>query len=119
MLANLRSDKNEGQANFVNPGLFLLNAGSDIELTPKARLFLNLNYLRFMDTQPLEQVLFQPNIRHNIGLDYSVGLRYRPPLSENIVLTFGASGLAPGAGFRDIYTGKQLWSVFTKLDFVF
>ena len=119
LLANLRTDKSEGQANFVNPGIFLVNAGADVDLTPKARLFLNLNYLRFMRTESLEEILFQPHIRHDIGLDYSVGVRYRPPLSENIVLTFGASGLAPGSGFRDIYTGRQLWSVFTKLDFVF
>jgi len=119
LLANLRSDKVEGQANFVNPGLYLVNAGTDIDLTPKARLFLNLNYLRFDRTEPLQEILFQRNIRHDIGMDYSVGVRYRPPLSENIVLTFGASGLSPMDGFRDIYTGRQLWSVFTKLDFVF
>ncbi len=119
LLDNLRTDKFEGQANFVNPGLILVNTGADIDLTPKARLFLNLNYLRFLDTQPIEEILFQPNIRHDIGLDYSLGLRYRPPLSENIVLTFGASGLSPGSGFRDIYTARQLWAVFTKLDFVF
>jgi hypothetical protein len=78
-----------------------------------------LNYLRFDRTEPLELILFQHNIRHDIGLDYGGGFRYRPPLSENIVLTFGAAGLAPGSGFRDIYTSKQLWSVFAKINFVF
>lgn len=119
LLNDLRSNKTEGQANFVNPGLILLNTGADFDLTPKARLFLNLNYLRFDNTESLQEVLFQTNIRHDIGLDYSVGVRYRPPLSENVVLTFGGAGLQPGSGVRDIYTGKALWSVFTKLDFVF
>ena len=95
------------------------NAGADFDISPKTRFFLNLNYLRFDRTEPLELILFEHNIRHDIGLDYGLGVRYRPPLSENIVITFGAAGLSPGQGFRDIYTGKQLWSVFTKVDFVF
>ncbi|HWY07774.1 MAG TPA: carboxypeptidase regulatory-like domain-containing protein, partial [Candidatus Acidoferrales bacterium] len=35
LLPNMRSNKNEGQANFVNPGIFLVNAGTDIDITPK------------------------------------------------------------------------------------
>src|SRR2546422_2865322 len=46
------------------------------------------------------------------------GVEYRPPLTENMVLTGGASALTPGQGFRDIYTGKTLFSLFgaAKLD---
>ena len=119
LLPDMRSNKDEGQANFVNPGIIIINTGADFDVTPKLRAFLNLNYLRFDRTEPLELILFERDIRHDIGLDYSVGFRYRPPLSENIVLTFGGAGLQPGAGFRDIYTAKQLWSVFTKITFVF
>jgi len=118
-LPDMRSNKDEGQANFVNPGIFVVNTGADFDVTPKLRAFLNLNYLRFDRTEPLELILFEHNIRHDIGLDYGVGFRYRPPLSDNIVLTFGAAGLSPGAGFRDIYQARQLWSVFTKINFVF
>ena len=118
-LPDMRSNKDEGQANYVNPGIIVLNTGADFDVTPKLRAFLNLNYLRFDRTEPLELILFEHNIRHDIGLDYGVGFRYRPPLSENIVLTFGAAGLAPGSGFRDIYQSRQLWSVFTKINFVF
>jgi len=119
LLPDMRSNKDEGQANFVNPGIIIINTGADFDVTPKLRAFLNLNYLRFDRTEPLELILFERNIRHDIGLDYGVGFRYRPPLSENIVLTFGAAGLSPGSGFQDIYTSKQLWSVFTKINFVF
>ena len=119
LLPDMRSNKTEGQANYVNPGIIVVNTGADFDVTPKLRAFLNLNYLRFDRTEPLELILFQHNIRHDIGLDYGVGFRYRPPLSENIVLTFGAAGLAPGSGFRDIYQSRQLWSVFTKINFVF
>ena len=119
LLPDLRSNKDEGQANFVNPGIIVLNTGADFDVTPKLRAFLNLNYLRFDRTEPLELLLFQQNIRHDIGLDYGIGFRYRPPLSENIVLTFGAAGLSPGSGFTDVYQSRQYWSVFAKANFVF
>jgi hypothetical protein len=48
-----------------------------------------------------------------------LGVIYRPPLSENIVLTGGAAALAPGQGFRDIYTGKTLFSLFGSARFTF
>jgi hypothetical protein len=119
LLPDLRSSKDEGQANFVNPGIFLVNAGTNLDLTPKLRAFINVNYLQFMRTEPLELLLFQGDIRHSIGFDYSAGVRYRPPLTENITLTAGTSALTPGAGFRDIYSGKVLFSVFTDLRFQF
>jgi len=119
LLPNMRSNKNEGQANFVNPGIFLVNAGTDIDITPKLKGFVNFNYLRFMRTEPLEFVLFQSPIRHNIGEDFGAGVTYRPPLSENIILTGGASMLQPGQGFRDIYTGRTLFSVFGSAKLTF
>lgn len=119
LLPNMRSNKNEGQANFVNPGIFLVNAGTDIDITPKLKGFVNFNYLRFMRTEPLEIVLFQSPIRHNIGEDFGAGVTYRPPLSENIILTGGASMLQPGQGFRDIYTGRTLFSVFGSAKLTF
>ena len=59
LLPNMRSSKEEGQANFVNPGIFLVNAGADFDITPKLKGFANFNFLRFMRTEPLEYVLFQ------------------------------------------------------------
>jgi hypothetical protein len=119
LLPNMRSDKFEGQANFVNPGIFLLNAGADVDLTPKLKAFANYNFLRFMRTEPLEYVIFLSPIHHNIGSDLGVGAEYRPPLSENLVLTAGASMLQPGQGFRDIYTGRTQFSVFGLAKFTF
>ena len=37
LVPDLRTSKIEGQANFVNPGLFLYNAGVDVDITPKLR----------------------------------------------------------------------------------
>lgn len=104
LLPSLRSSKIEGQANFVNPGIFIYNAGVDVEVTQRIKAVVNLNYLRFHRTESLEYVLFQPNIRHDIGWDLSLGVAYRPLLINNITMTFGAATLKPGRGFRDIYT---------------
>ena len=119
LLPDMRSDKFEGQANFVNPGIFLVNAGADFNLTPKLKAFANYNFLRFMRTEPLEYVLFQAPIHHTIGSDLGLGFEYRPPLSENLVLTGGASILQPGQGFSDIYTSRTQFSVFGLAKFTF
>jgi len=119
LIPSLRSSKEEGQANFVNPGIFIANAGADFDITPKLKGFANFNYLRFERTEPLEFILFQSPIRHTIGEDFGVGVEYRPPLSENIVLTGGASALQPGQGFIDIYTSRTLFSLFGTVKFTF
>ena len=119
LIPSLRSTKEEGQANFVNPGIFLANAGADFDITPKLKGFANFNYLRFERTEPLEYILFESPIRHSIGEDFGIGVTYRPPLTENIILTGGASALQPGAGFKDIYTSRTLFSLFGSVKFTF
>jgi len=119
LIPSLRSTKEEGQANFVNPGIFLANAGADFDITPKLKGFANFNYLRFERTEALEYLLFESPTRHSIGEDFGIGVTYRPPLTENIVLTGGASALQPGAGFKDIYTSRTLFSLFGSVKFTF
>ena len=119
LIPSLRTSKEEGQANFVNPGIFLANASADFEIMPKLRGFANFNFLRFERTEPLEFLLFQSPIRHTIGEDVGLGVEYRPPLTENFVLTGGASALQPGQGFKDIYTGRTQFSLFVAAKFTF
>jgi hypothetical protein len=107
VLPSLRSSKTQGQANFVNPGIFIYNAGVDVELTQRIKTVFNVNYLRFHRTEPLEYVLFQNRIRHDIGFDYSLGVAYRPFLINNVTVTFGAATLQTGRGFRDIFTDRS------------
>ncbi len=114
-LPDLRPNKFEGQANFVNPGLFLFNAGTDFDLKPKLQTFLNANFMRFAHTQPLELLLFQRPIDAGLGADYSIGFKYRPPLTENMVLTTGVSALTPFSGLREIYSGRVLFSTFANV----
>jgi hypothetical protein len=119
LIPSLRSTKEEGQANFVNPGIFIANAGADFDITPKLKGFVNSNYLRFERTESLEYLLFESPIRHSIGEDFGIGVTYRPPLTENIILTAGASALQPGQGFKDIYTSRTLFSLFGSAKFTF
>jgi hypothetical protein len=119
LLPDLRSNKDEGQANFVNPGIFLANLGAEFDLTPKLRGFANVNYLRFEHTETLEQILFQSPIHHSIGVDSGIGVRYRPPLTENFSIAAGAAALIPDQGLKDIYTGRVMFSLFTDLRFQF
>src|SRR5438876_1978967 len=107
ILPSLRSSKTQGQANFVNPGIFIYNAGVDVDVTQRLKAIFNVNYLRFHRTEPLEYVLFQNRIRHDIGWDYSLGVAYRPFLINNVTLTFGANTLVTGRGFRDIFTNRS------------
>jgi hypothetical protein len=120
LLPSLRSSKTEGQPNFVNPGLLLFNLAFDAEVTPKLKMVLNGNYLRFVNTISLQQFLNQPAISNDLGIDYGLGLIYRPFLNNNAIFTFSATGLTPLAGFSSIYQSKQmLFSVFTSLIFTY
>jgi Carboxypeptidase regulatory-like domain len=119
LLPSMRTSKTEGQANFVNPGIFLVNAGANFDVTPKLKSFLNVNYLRFERTAPISLLLFESPIHNTIGLDTSIGFQYRPPLSENISITGGAAALFPGQGFRDIFSGTTQFSLFANVRFQF
>ena len=103
LVPSLRTSKTEGQASFVNPGVFIFSLGADFDVTPKVRSFLNFNYIRFQETEPLKVALLQDAIRHELGFDFSLGFQYRPLLTENLVITAGFGVLLPGAGYRDIY----------------
>jgi hypothetical protein len=112
---SLRSSKAEGQASFVNPGLFLYNGGLDMELTPKLRTSLNVSLVRFQATETLRRLLFQDNVSRAAGVDYSLGAQYRPWLNDNVVLTAGVSLFTPGTGFKQLLTKDTLYSPFAVL----
>ena len=119
LIPSLRSSKTQGQANFVNPGLFLYNGGADIELTPKLRAVLNFSAIQFHHTQPLELVLFQAPIGRGVGADSGIGFLYRPALSDNMVVQGGFNAFKPFRGFQDIYSSPMLYSAFSNVRFQF
>jgi hypothetical protein len=103
LVPNLRTSKTQGQANFVNPGVFIYSVGLEIDTTPKLKTFLNANYIRLAETDPIETALFTGKVRPEMGWDLSIGWQYRPLLTDNIILSAGFGALIPGSGFRDIY----------------
>jgi len=115
LLADLRSSKDEGQPNYVNPGVQLATAGVDVDVTPRLKSIFTINYIRLDKTAPIEALLFQGDIHRTLGTDISLGLRWRPFLNQNVVIVGGAAAFKPGAGFKDIYErGKTLYHVFTN-----
>jgi hypothetical protein len=115
LLPSLRSSKDEGQSNFVNPGVRVYNAGIDADFTTKFRGFVNANYLQFDRTESLSYLLFQSPVHRGIGTDLGIGISYRPRLTENMVLAAGVSSLVPDLGLRNIYDSRVLVSGFASL----
>lgn len=100
---DMRSSKIQGQSNFVNPGLRLVNFGVDFDITPKFRIVNNVNFLWFDKTNVLEQFVFQSDISHEIGTDLSTAFEYRPLLNNNVIIIGGISTLLSAQGFRSLY----------------
>ena len=107
VLPSLRHSKEMGSSNFTNPGLTLLGAGADLDLTPELRLSFNANYLRFNDTSSLEALRVQGDIDEEIGWDLSAAAIWRPWLHQNVVLRLSGAVLLPGEGFDDLYGAED------------
>ena len=112
LVPNLRSSKTQGQSNFVNPGLHLVNFGMDFEITPTLRAIANANYLWFANTEVLETFVFQSNVADEIGTDLSLGLEWRPLHSDNIIVTGGYAMLIPGEALDDLFGRIDPFSLF-------
>ncbi|HZZ90940.1 MAG TPA: hypothetical protein VFE23_00150 [Usitatibacter sp.] len=103
VLASLRSSKDQGQSNFVNPGLMLIGVGADVDVLPELRLIGNLSHLSFVDTTVLGVLRNQAPPSREIGWDVSGALQWRPFMSQNVVLNASAAALMPGKGLRQLY----------------
>ena len=103
LVVDFRTSKTEGQSNFVNPGVFIVGYGLDADITPKLRGFVNVNYIRTIDTATTELVLFTNRASNDFALDCSAGFQWRPLLTDNIIVTAGAGFLIPRWGYKDIY----------------
>ena len=103
LLNSLRSSKEQGQSNFNNPGLMLVGAGADFDLTPEFRLSANANHLWFENTATLEALRNQPSIPREIGFDLSAAAIWRPKANQNIVFRLSAAALVAGDGFQNLF----------------
>ena len=115
VLNSLRPNKFNSQSNFSNPGVLLLGAGIDMEVTPKLRATVNANQLWFDDTATLEAARNQGAIDRTIGQDISLSLTYRPLTSQNIVLRVAGSALLPGKGYEQLFGSDTAWSVLMNI----
>ncbi|MGB3710592.1 MAG: hypothetical protein WA985_02770 [Erythrobacter sp.] len=119
ILNNLRSSKEQGQSNFNNPGLWLVGAGADFDLTPEVRVSANANHLWFEDTSSLEALRIEGSIPEDIGYDLSASAIWRPKANQNLVFRLSAAALVAGDGFRDLFDarngGNEFYSVLANV----
>lgn len=107
LLASLRSSKDQGQSNFVNPGLQLVGIGADMDLTPRVRLLVNVSHISFADTSVLQYLRSQASIDKQFGTDLSIGLQYRPFSTQNVVLNASIATLEPGRGYKQLFDSSE------------
>ena len=107
---NLRS-KFTDRANFVNPGLLLVNGGVDLRLSPKLKVVTNVSMIRLADASVVRQLLQQEGSAgfedSSIGLDIGAGAKLRPFVNENLFVVLGFSLLSPGDGLASALGSKQ------------
>jgi hypothetical protein len=115
LLPSLRSSKDKGQSNFVNPGLSLLGVGADADLLPTLRVLGNVSLLRFNETEVLGVLRNQRPPAEEIGTDLSLGLQYRPLFSQNIVISGSFAALLPGKGLRELYGDEKTLPLYSGL----
>lgn len=107
LLPSLRSSKEQGQANFTNPGLRMAGVGFDADVLPTLRVSGDWNLLQFDDTTVLETARNQGSIDRTLGQDISLSATYRPLNSQNIVLRGSYSRLLPGDGFKSLFEDES------------
>jgi hypothetical protein len=106
LVSNLRTSKEQGQANFVNPGLGLVGVGADFDLLPELRLLLNTSALWWENTSSLRRLRQQEEIDNQIGYDVSAGIVYRPWFTQNVVLRLSGAVLFPEDGFERLFSDR-------------
>lgn len=116
---SLTTGRQEGQANFVNPGLRLYNVGADFEILPELKLITNANLLQFDQTDVLQTLRQDGSVSRDIGVDLSAGFLYRPFLNNNVQIRLGVASLLPGSGFKNLYGDKILYDVFSNIIFLY
>ncbi len=119
VLNSLRSSKEHGQSNFVNPGVVLVGGGIDMDLLPELRLTFNANYLAFADTEVLEVARNQGDVDKEIGYDLSAALIWRPFMSQNVVVRLSYAQLLAGDGFKDLFGDDDPYSLLCNLILTF
>ncbi len=100
-----------GQANYVNPGLQLINAGLDTTITPRLQFAFNENYFRFNNLGTFASGNRPFVINHHAGgIEEVFFLRWKPVLrriNDLFVIDMSFSVLNPLAGLRDAFGSNR------------
>jgi hypothetical protein len=123
LLPALRTSKEQGQSNFVNPGLVLLGGGADFDVLPELRVLADVSWLSFDNTATLRVLRNQGPIANHIGEDVSLALVYRPLFTNNVIVRVAGAVLIPGKGLNELFddrNGKDpFYSTFTNVTFTY
>lgn len=103
LLPSLRSSKDQGQSNFINPGLRLIGIGTDLDVLPQLRIFGNISQLSFMNVSSLAILRNQMITSTDIGVDYSIGFHWRPYYNQNLVINGSVALLKTGEAMKQLY----------------
>lgn len=107
ILPSLRSSKEQGQSNFINPGLILLGVGADIDVLPELRVVSSISKLEFENTNVLGVLRQQKPPSTDLGIDASIGFQYRPFFSQNVVINGSLARLFPGKGYKELFDNEN------------
>jgi hypothetical protein len=80
----------DGRPNYDNPGLEMVTAGVDLDVTPRLKMIVTASEL------------------FDIGTDVSAGARYRPFLNNHVIISGGVAALID-------YENETLYNVFTNV----
>jgi hypothetical protein len=103
VLPSLRSSKDQGQSNFVNPGLLFVGLGADLDVKPQVRVVTNVSAISFANTTVLSVLRNQGRLDRFAGIDTSLAFQIRPLMTQNIVFNVSGAVLVPGHSFKQLY----------------
>jgi hypothetical protein len=104
------------QANYVNPGIQMVNVGFDVTVTPRVALSFNANWLYFNDVGSYTIGIGGGNtaatvINHNnAGVEENIFIRWKPflhQINDFVILDAGFGVLQPLPGLRDAFGSSR------------
>ena len=81
-------EQDRGPGEFCKSRHLYIQRRMDAEVTQTVKAIFNANYLRFDGHAPLEYVLFDPRVRHEIGYDLSLGVVYQAAPDQQYYIYF-------------------------------
>jgi len=104
------------QANYINPGIQMVNTGFDVTVTPRVFLSFNANWFYFNDTGSYTIGIgngktAQTVINHNnAGVEENIFIRWKPflhQINDFVILDAGFGVLQPLPGLRDAFGSSR------------